>query len=418
METPYDLNFYYSEYPKKMVDSVFEKYFKINSIDDPDYWDRFSSILSLKKKNPYGSGKDYFSLLYGDKFKDFWKEKNRKIVTPYKIEYWTNLGFSKNEAVNKIEEYKAKKATNLDNFISIYGEEEGRNRYLQFGEKSKQTSEKWKKKYGDNWEFEWEKYLRSKDSTSFQWALQKCKGDIEKAKSLYDNRLESVKIDREEKIKELGGISEYEEYMKKINFKKGVRFEDFLRKNDGNYQNAVNEYTEILKKRRVKFGSASKASLLYFTPIYNHLLLDPENKVFLEIEESSPFFLYDKQNSRSYCYDFCLLNKVSKFIIEFNGIKWHPNLDVYSIDEYKKISTFLKKDGEILEKYQYDKDKERIALDNGFSYLEIWDTDQPEVNIQKIEEFLEKNKIKYKYEKDDKNKINQKGRPRKINLGS
>jgi hypothetical protein len=418
METSDDLNFYYSEYSKKMVDSVFKKFSDINSINDPDYWDRFSSILSLKKKNPYTSGKDYFSLLYGDRFKCFWKEKNMKIVTPYKIKYWTNRGFSKDEAVNKIEDYKAKKATNLNNFILAYGEDEGRKKYLHFGVKSKQSSEKWKKKYGDNWEFEWEKYLKSKDSTSFQWALQKCKGDIEKAKLLYENRLESVKINREEKIKELGGISEYEEYMEKINFKKGLRFDDFLRKNGGNYQDAVNEYTLVLKKRRVKFGSASKSSLLYFMSIYNHFSADPENRVFLEIEESSPFFLYDKQHSRSYCYDFCLFNKFAKLIIEFNGIKWHPNLDVYSIDEYKKISVFLKKNEEILEKYHYDRAKERIALDNGFSYLEIWDTDQPEINIQKIEDFFEKNKINYKYETDDKNKINQKGRPRKINLGS
>lgn len=61
--------------------------------------------------------------------------------------------------------------------------------------------------------------------------------------------------------------------------------------------------------------------------------------------------------------------------------------------------------------------KKRVALDNGFSYLIIWDEDNPQLNIENIEFFLHKNKIKFTYDEDTKNKISQKAKPRKINLG-
>jgi hypothetical protein len=412
------LELFYTKYPKKMVDSIFSKYSEINKEITTDYWDRLSLLFSLKEKNPYSSGKEYFSLLYGDKFSDFWKEKNKKILTPYQVEYWKNSGYTGEEAIEKIKEYKEKKATTLENFIDSYGEEEGRKKYFIFCEKSKHTKEKWMNKYGEKWGEEWEKYIRSKDSTSFKWALGKCNGDVDSAKKLFDERIESIKMDKEKKIKELGGVEEYKKYINRINTSKGRNFEDYLKKNGGDYKESMREYTEVLKKRRVKFGNASKVSLYYFMPIYNYLTKFPENRVFLEIEESSPFFLYDKQNSRSYCYDFCLMNKNTKLIIEFNGIKWHPKLDQYSMDDYKKISCFLKSDEKILEKYNYDRERERIALDNGFHYLEIWDIDSPKENIRKIESFFLKNKIKFNYEENDKNKINQKTKPRKINLGS
>jgi hypothetical protein len=415
---PTNLEFFYKKYPQKMVDSNFLKYSEVNNENMEDYWDRFSLLLSFKEKNPYSTGKKYFSLLYGDRFNIFWEEKNKKIITPYQVEYWKKLGYDQEESLEKIKEYKQKKATTLENFISSFGEEEGKKKYISFCEKSKQTKEKWINKYGENWEEKWEDYKRSKDSTSFKWALKKCKGDIEQATELFKIRIESVKIDKDKKIKELGGVEEYEKYINKINSSKGRNFEDCLRENNGNYKEAVKKYTEVLKKRMVKFGRASKTSLYYFMPIYDHLINFKENKVFLEIEKSFPFFLYDKQNSRSYCYDFCLINTETKLIIEFNGIKWHPKLDQHSIEEYKKISCFLKSDKKILEKYNYDKERKRIAIDNGFSYLEIWDDDEPEKNIKKIESFLTENKINFNYEKKDKDKIHQKVRPRKANLGS
>ena len=68
--------------------------------------------------------------------------------------------------------------------------------------------------------------------------------------------------------------------------------------------------------------------------------------------------------------------------------------------------------------HHYDLEKRKIAENNGFSYLVLWDEDPTEENINKIENFLNKNKIKYKYNENDKNKIIKKAKPRKTNLGS
>jgi hypothetical protein len=400
-----------------MVDTIFSKFDLLNSSESNSYFERFEKLLELKTLNPYSSGIEYHKLLYGDNFEEMWNEKNSKIVTPYKEDYWMRMGYTMEESTNMVKKYKKDKSTTLDNFIIKYGKDEGYKLFDSFKEKSKQTLDKFKIRYGDSCIDRWNNYKLTKNSCSFDWALRKCNGDIEKAKILYSDRIESTKIDKDKKIIELGGEEQYNDYIKDLNERKKINFNYYLKKNNGDYLLATNEYTEILKSRRVKFGSASKISLLYFLPIVEYL---NQKKIrnFVEIEESKHFFLYDKINSRSYCYDFCIMDFETKAIIEFNGIKWHPRLDKYSIDEYKGISVYLKTDKKIREAHEYDMEKKRIAKDNGFSYLVIWDSDPADVNINLIEEFLNKNKIKYKYNENDKNKIIKKARPRKTNVGS
>jgi hypothetical protein len=400
-----------------MVDTIFCKFDLLNSSESNSYFERFEKLLELKTLNPYSSGIEYHKLLYGDNFEEMWNEKNSKIVTPYKEDYWMRMGYTMEESTNMVKKYKKNKSTTLDNFIIKYGKDEGYKLFDSFKEKSKQTLDKFKIRYGDSGIDRWNNYKLTKNSCSFDWALRKCNGDIEKAKILYSDRIESTKIDKDKKIIELGGEEQYNDYIKDLNERKKINFNYYLKKNNGDYLLATNEYTEILKSRRIKFGSASKISLLYFLPIVEYL---NQKKIrnFVEIEESKHFFLYDKINSRSYCYDFCIMDLETKAIIEFNGIKWHPRLDKYSINEYKGISVYLKTDKKIREAHEYDMEKKRIAEDNGFSYLVIWDSDPADVNINLIEEFLNKNKIKYKYNENDKNKIIKKARPRKTNVGS
>ncbi len=417
MQTKINPSSYYCRYPSKMVDTIFSKFDLLNSSESNSYFERFEKLLELKTLNPYSSGIEYHKLLYGDNFEEMWNEKNSKIVTPYKEDYWMRMGYTMEESTNMVKKYKKDKSTTLDNFIIKYGKDEGYKLFDSFKEKSKQTLDKFKIRYGDSGIDRWNNYKLTKNSCSFDWALRKCNGDIEKAKILYSDRIESTKIDKDKKIIELGGEEQYNDYIKDLNERKKINFNYYLKKNNGDYLLATNEYTEILKSRRVKFGSASKISLLYFLPIVEYL---NQKKIrnFVEIEESKHFFLYDKINSRSYCYDFCIMDFETKAIIEFNGIKWHPRLDKYSIDEYKGISVYLKTDKKIREAHEYDMGKKRIAKDNGFSYLVIWDSDPADVNINLIEEFLNKNKIKYKYNENDKNKIIKKARPRKTNVGS
>ena len=411
-----DLEKLYIVHKRKMVDSLYSKYVLVNSPSDRNYYERFIGLLEFKNLNPYCTGKDYFKILYGDRFEWFWCTQRKKPITPYDIKYWKDKGFSQEEAIEKINIYKSNKATTLVNFIKKYGEKLGNEKYSEYTEKSKHTEEKYREKYGEDYIEKWKEYKKSKDSTSFEWSLYKCDGDIDKANILYNSRKESVKLGLEKKSKELGSLEKALEFIKKVNKSKNNGFEYYLKKNNGLYIDAINEYTDILKSRRVNFGDASKTSLAYFIPIYKYLNLN-EIKNYLEIPESKPFFLYDKTNSRSYCYDFCILGE-EKIIIEFNGIKWHPRLDKYTIEETSKILIYEKTEERINNKNEYDKQKEKLAKDKGYKYLIIWDEDPVEYNIEAIEKILNSNKINFKYNENDKNQISKKAKPRNVNVGS
>lgn len=408
---------FYDAYGKKLVDSCFKRYSYINNSDSESYRERFIELLELKKNNPFSSGSEYFKILYGNKYETDYKKSKKNPFTPYLISYWKKRGFSEEEAVEKIKEYKAKKATNLENFIKKYGEEKGKTKYNEYTEKSKHTEEKFRKKYGDCYKEKWDEYKRSKDSMSLEWALYKCNGDLEKAIILCQKRANSVKLELEKKSKELGSFEKALDFIKNVNKSKTVDFEYYLKKNNGSFIDATKEYGDLLKKRRVNFGDASKISLFYFLPIYNYLNENTNDKVFLEIPESKPFFLYDKVNKKSYCYDFCIIG-YNKIIIEFNGIKWHPRLDKYKMDESSKILIYDKTEERIKNKYKYDLQKEKLAVDNGYKYLIVWDDDDPSHNIEKIEKFLNANKINFNYNENDKNQIHKKAKPRKVDLGS
>lgn len=342
--------------------------------------------------------------------------QEKKPLTAYDIKYWKDKGFSHDESIERIDNYKSSKATSLSNFIKKYGDVLGNKKYSEYVEKSKHTEDKYREKYGDEYKDKWNEYKKSKDSMSFEWALYRCNGDMDKANILYNTRKESVRLELGKKAQELGSVGKALEFIKRANRSKNTGFEHYLRKNNGSYIDAVNEYTEVLKSRRVNFGDASKASLFYFNLISKYLnSIDVKN--YLEIPESKPFFLYDKTNSRSYCYDFCILDN-EKIIIEFNGIKWHPRLDKYTIEETSKILIYDKTLERINNKYEYDRQKEKIAKDLGYKYLILWDEDPPEYNIEVIEKFLNSNEINFKYNENDKNQIRKKTKPRKVNLGS
>lgn len=108
---------FYDVYSKKLVDSCFNRYSHINDPDSEYYRERFIKLLELKKSNPFSSGSKYFKILYGSKYETDYKKNKKTPSTPYLISYWKKRGFSDEESVEKIREYKSKKATNLENFI-------------------------------------------------------------------------------------------------------------------------------------------------------------------------------------------------------------------------------------------------------------------------------------------------------------
>lgn len=71
-------------------------------------------------------------------------------------------------------------------------------------------------------------------------------------------------------------------------------------------------------------------------------------------------------------------------VVEYHGSTWHPNKDKLTSEEW---STWRNPFNQIItadEKYNDDQYKKKIAESNGFTYFEIWDTDDKDVVLDKI----------------------------------
>lgn len=113
------------------------------------------------------------------------------------------------------------------------------------------------------------------------------------------------------------------------------------------------------------------------------------------------YFLYDKNESRYYFYDFTILKGDIKLIIEYNGFKYHPRKEKLTEEEWKNWKCLFNEGVDAETKYKYDCKKRDLALSNGFQYLEIWSDDDFDSNIKKsidfISSFLNKHFKNYNY---------------------
>lgn len=395
------LNTFYELYDKKFVNKNAKKFFSINAINEKTLL-RFLRFLEYKNemKNVVNT-KDYYCLLYGEEMGIIeFDKRNKNRLTPYNKQYWINKGYDEKVALEKIKNYKTNKATSKDQFINRHGIEKGLDLFKKFQNTSKHTLDKFIEKYSHDGYTKYQEYLSKKDSMSINWALKKCNNDLNAALALLKDRKKSVLVTYDTILARVKDEKLASKIWFDINDKKRINFNWALKKCDNDYIKATELYAKLLKKRRVKYGNASKSSLKLLKPLFDYLnnnLLENE-RIFLEIPESDGFFLYDKKNKRSYCYDFCFLGNSCKFIIEFNGIKWHPRYEKYKIDELLDIMPFYKNEIQIMDKIKYDETKIKLAEEYGYDVLILWDDDSEEINKIKIVDFLNKSKIKFNYE--------------------
>lgn len=355
---------------------------------------------------------EYFKLLYGEeKYEKKWIAYNRKIqYNPFTLKYWIDKGYSDEHAVIRLEEFKENRKTNKKNYIKKYGEVEGSIKHKEYCLKSVQNLDAFVKRFGDKGKEEYEKYLVNKDSMTFDWALKKANGNIEEAEIIHKKRKDDVVrsyVNWTKKWKEKGfSDEEIKEKIEKISIAKSINFEWALRKTNGNISDAIKLYSNLLHKRlHPKFGFTSGMSLKFLSTL--NFLID-YGKIFYGTYNKE-YFLYDTFFKRSYSYDFCFLhnNFDFKFIIEYNGEKWHPNYEKYTeeelIEKYNSAFNFKTED-EILNKILYDKRKIQLAKDYGYEVLILWSSDSDRDNFEKIKTFLKEKNIQYENKEDNKRK--------------
>lgn len=139
----------------------------------------------------------------------------KKKRNPYNIEDVIERDTcTREEAIKTINELKNKTSGSLKSFQNRYGEVEGKIRYTEFCKKSANTREKYQEKYSDKWEEKWNDYLKTKDSMSLGFHINKYGTELGVIK--YKERISEVEQSLNKMIERFGIEEGTEKYNKMI----------------------------------------------------------------------------------------------------------------------------------------------------------------------------------------------------------
>lgn len=343
---------------------------------------------------------------------------------------------------------KRKKATSgsLDTYIRRYGEIEGKIRYNEFCQKSAHTLETFVKKHGKELgTTKYEQYLKTKSSSlemqilrygekegkkKFEKTLEKKKysysleGHIEKygekeGRKKYDEFCKSKAVTLEKLISKYGeekGRKKYQEInlaksksaslqgfvekhgkekgkklFKIASMKKSPIYCELLKIHDEDTATEIymsgktkeyNKAKKIVKDRmqsvytRSSKGPISKQSNSFFDVLTEHVDINLTYG-----SKSNELKLFDEKNMKIFYYD--AYNEDKKIIIEYHGVAYHPK-----IGEYNWVSPYGLSYDEVRAR---DELKKQVALDNGYSYIEIWSDEPLYEKIEKIKKHIQEN---------------------------
>ncbi len=298
-------------------------------------------------------GEEYAQKLQADK-----RKKN-----PLCVEYWMNKGYSEEESKEKIvqrQKYstkfvKKRGVCDKKTMANKIGEE---NIELFFRKKSRYCIEYWTSRgYSEEDGKKKISELQSKYSKI-------ANGDIEKVKQRswrcpeYWVRVSGCTIEEaRDIISEKQVFFSKEKCIEKYGEKEGLkRWEERQEK----WQNTLHNS----EKLHVGF---SKISQDLFDKILSFYKEEEKDYVFYG-SKNHEYCL--REGNINYIYDFTDLNK--RKIIEFQGDIYHANPLIF--EETDNPNPF-KKDKTSKDLWEFDEKKKKVAIDNGFSYLAIWESD-------------------------------------------
>ena len=303
----------------------------------------------------------------------FWTDKGlSEEEAVYKIrsfrkmnkEYWIEKGFSEEEAFKKIAEFQS-------------------NQSNKYKEKRKENPDKYKASFNTNVEFylkkgfsEEEAFLKLSERQS-TFSLQSCiekYGECE-GKYIFNKR----QLDWQKSLYHRKTEDEINDLHKKRDC---VSVDYFIRKGYSlNEAELLNR--EAVLKRMVNFSKASKESLKFFLPLYKQLLYKgySDDDIFFGYKDKKEWYIWSNSENKIFFYDFCIRSK--KMIIEFQGSKFHYNKDIH--DE-NWLSLYSNQTAD--ESMKYDEGKRKLAENNGFSVLYIWDTEDVNEVLNRLNNYI------------------------------
>ena len=225
------------------------------------------------------------------------------------------------------------------------------------------SREFYKRKFGENWEEEFEKRKRQCINTEETFILRY---GLEEGLKKWQKHVEKISENNRERLKN----TPKDLLRRRSKFSK----EYFKERYNEDWEKY---YREFQKKLQVKAGKASKISLEYFRPILT--LLDKKSiRYYVGVEGNKEYFLWDRENKKINLYDLCIPS--IKTIIEFHGSIYHYNKDNLVENPFGMS---------LNERKRNDEYKEMIARKNGFDYYTIFDTDDKLTTSERLIKIIE-----------------------------
>jgi len=288
------------------------------------------------------------------------KVKENKFKNPSTYDYWTNKGYTIDEAKEILSENNSR---SLVYFKNKYGDEDGAERFIKMHLSVGKAN---------------------KSENAIPKIMEEKKCSFEKAEKIY-------------KDKHRQGPKNIKYWIKRGYTKKEAVIlvrETTLRDSPRRIEYWIHRYNMTQEEARIavsKFqyrssNCISKESLILFSKIEKIIL---ENKI-SNIEfryghnnkRQGEMSLYDEDRNTVYYYDFTVLPL--NVIIEYHGSCWHPNPTLLTLEKDKNNWRQLKSNKSYDDIFLKDLRKKEIAIKNGFRYYEIWDTDNFDEKIKKI----------------------------------
>jgi hypothetical protein len=145
----------------------------------------------------------------------------------------------------------------------------------------------------------------------------------------------------------------------------------------------------LLSNGNLKYGYSSISQELFYSIILEYKNIKELENVFFATKNKE--FRLNKKESSIWIYDFTDLNK--KKIIEYNGDQYHGNPLIFkSSDNPHPFRKYITAE----EMWQKDVEKIKIAEENGFEVLTIWDSEYKKDKLGILQKCLDFLKIKNK----------------------
>ena len=257
------------------------------------------------------------------------------------------------EGTKRYNESNKKRAHTLENFIRLYGEKEGPIKYQETIDKKSMSEDNMIKLYGEK-----------EGKIRFQQWKDKCKSSEENFIKRHGEEL---------------GKQKWQEFKDKSKSTK----ENFIRR----HGKELGE--EKWKKYKNAYGwsRASKQSLEIFNPLveFSKTLGIDYNDIFYGVEDSFEYKI--ESDSRLFCYDFTIMS--IKLIIEFNGSHVHPSKEKLTGEKWNQWKNAWT--GESANtRYAQDMKKLKVAEDNRFTIIEIWDYEDKDKSLERCKKLISK----------------------------